>query len=219
MIFYFVYQDKDNLEKDIIRELQPPGLFLSHKYFYLKELPDIFGKIGYKPDILYHAGSGTRIEEYIDDIRDKQEHLTNYLCYDVPGDNEQTYQKYLHMRRSGLRPAPVYQYNGSLTFPEIERYIEHGEKVIALGTRGIPSTKAAGDWARLITWLYPETRFIYLGTGSKQILDHVDLYAATASTWIRSAGFGKPRHVPGGKKEKATYNMKELLNIPGGENQ
>lgn len=218
MEFYFCYSGKSSLETEVIRELQPGHLLLSHSYFKNKEIPLLYRELGYKPKIHYNAGNGSNIHSYMKDIEKKEDDLESYFTFDVQGDNSKTFFNFHDMQRSGFSPIPVFQYDIDEYY--LQQYMASGRTFIGLGgTKQMKSTKDISEWTSLLCWQYPEIDFHLLGSGSKTIINGADLHSATASTWIMAASYGRPKHIKGSgkaaKKERALYNMRELLHIPG----
>jgi hypothetical protein len=223
MKFYFVSSGrKSAVELEVIKDLQPKRILGSYHYFKNIKLADFFEEIGYKPDFVLDSGaysafnSGKVInqEKYNTYIKENEQHISWYICLDKLGDNEKSYEAYENMKKQGLSPVPVFHYMGDETF--LEKYIEQGEKTIALGgTVPIKSKPAVAEWVRMLGWQYPEVKFHLLGSSARVILDHCDIDSADAATWIIGAINGKPKHIPGNDKEsrkkRAKWNMKEIM--------
>jgi hypothetical protein len=227
MDYYFVYCGKSSIEREVISELQPERLLMSHHYFKNKDLAEVKAELGYEPTIFYdsgafsahNSGSPVDLDAYIQDIKSKEQHIEKYMCLDTLGDNHETFSMYARMIKEGLQPVPVFQYEPDLDLYYLDQYAERGEKFVALGgTVPIRNRNEVREWVKLLCWTYPEINFHLLGAASKNIIDHCDLKSADASSWILQAAFGKPRHIPGrsreAKKQRAKYLMQELLNIP-----
>lgn len=228
MDYYFVYCGKSSIETEVIQELKPPRLLLSHHYWKHKDLGEMKKEIGYDPIIFYdsgafsayNSGSPVDLDAYIKDIKSKEEHIFRYMTLDTLGDNEETFSMYARMIKAGLQPIPVYQYEREPDLYYLDQYRDRGEKYVCLGgTVPIRNRNEVRDWVKLLCWTYPEIDFHLLGSGSKSIIDHCDLKSADSASWIIGAGFGRPRGMFKGKgrdltKKRATYLMQELLQLP-----
>jgi hypothetical protein len=226
MEFYFVTSGKNETEINVIKELKPKRLIASFHYFKNIDLGEFIKLLGYKPKILLDSGaysawnSGKKIDldKYIDYIKRNKDHIWRYICLDKLGDNEQSYQTYLEMRKRGLKPVPVFHYLGDEKI--LEKYIEDKEEFIALGgTVPIKNKSEVAEWVKMICWMYPQSRFHLLGSSSRKILDHCDIESADSATWIIGAFMGNPKHIPGkdkeSKRKRAYYNMNELIKLYG----
>lgn len=208
-----------------MRIVKPPRLLLSYFYFRNKPLKQFVEKLGYQPEIMLDSGAysawtkgkGIALTDYIKYIDENKEYLSSYINLDVIGDNEMSYDYYEILKRKNYTPIPVV-HHGDDCEKWLEKYYQNGERFIALGgTVGIKSKQKVSDWARLLIWQYPNVNFHLLGSSSKKIIDHCDLYSCDSSTWFMQAIMGKPKHIKGtsrtSKIERATYNLKEELEI------
>jgi hypothetical protein len=223
MKFYFVVTGIGNkTEMAAVKALQPKNLMLSFHYWKNVSLKDFIEFIGYKPNIFldsvafsdFTKGIKTDPERYYRYIQDNRKHTTHYMALDKLGDNTASYESYLEMRKRGLNPIPVFHYLGDETI--LQKYIDDGNEYIALGgTVPIKSKAAVAEWVKMLAWLYPNTKFHLLGSASKKIIDHCDIYSADASTWIMSAIMGNPKHIGGkdvlAKATRAIFNMNKYI--------
>lgn len=226
MEFFFVSSGRNKQEMAAIKELKPPRLMCSYHYFKNIDIFEFFKELGYIPKVMLDSGaysawnSGKQIDldKYIEYIKRNEKYIWRYICLDKVGDTNASYEAWKEMKNRGLNPIPVFHYNGDEAI--LEKYIAAGEPLVALGgTVPIKNKYAVAEWARMLCWTYPETRFHLLGSASRKILDHCDLDSADAATWIIGAFMGQPKHIPGNKSEdkieRAKWNMKSTMEYYG----
>jgi hypothetical protein len=224
MDFYFVatHKSPNSPELRTIKECRPQHLLLSYFYFKNTDLEEYVRRIGYKPKILFDSGaysaytSGTEInlDKYIAYLKRNEKWIDRFICLDKLGDDQKSYDTYMAMRKAGLKPIPVFHYQGDERF--LESYIKDGARTIALGgTVPIKSKAVVAEWVRMLAWMYPEINFHLLGSSSKKILDHCDIGSADASTWYMMSIMGKPKHIPGkdanARFKRGVHNMKKIM--------
>lgn len=226
MKIFHVAVDSSSAETEVLRNVKPPRLLLSYFYFKNKPLKQYIEKIGYKPDEIlldsgaYSAwtkGKGIALTDYMKYIKENEEFISGYINLDVFGDNEMSYDYYKIMKRKGFSPIPVVQYGANEEY-WLKKYLDEGETYIALGgTVPIVNKAEVSTWVRLMCWQYPEVKFHLLGSSSRKILDHCDIYSVDSSTWFMNAIMGNPKHIKGtsreSKIERATYNIKKELEL------
>ncbi|MGD6894319.1 hypothetical protein [Bacillus infantis] len=225
MKIYHVAVDSSTAETEALKTVSPPHLLLSYFYFRNKSIKDFVTKIGYKPEIMLDSGAysawtkgrGIALTDYMKYITVNQEFISRYINLDVFGDNEMSFDYYCIMKRKGYSPVPVIQYGAD--FQEwLDRYYQFGERFIALGgTVPVKNKWEVSDWVRLLSWQYPEIDFHLLGSSSRKIIDHCDMYSCDSSTWFMQAVMGKPKHIKGtsrqAKIERAVYNLKQEVEL------
>lgn len=224
MKIYHVAVDSSTAELETLQEVKPPRLLLSYYYFRNKPLKDYIKRLGYTPEIIldsgaysaYTKGKGIALTDYMKYIEENKE-ISNYMNLDVFQDNEMSYDYYQIMKRKGFSPIPVIQYGDD--YQEwLDKYYYHGERFMALGgTVPIKNKWEVSEWVRLLSWQYPEVKFHLLGSSSRKILDHCDVYSVDSSTWFMMAIMGKPKHIKGtsrlAKMERAKFNLKKELTL------
>lgn len=227
MKYYFVYCGQSSIETEVIKEMQPPRLMLSHHYWKNKDLGEMKEQLGYDPEIFYDSGAFSaynsgkvvKMADYLADLERKKDHITKYMALDCLGDNWETFGAYEYMKKSDWDPVPVFQYEKQMDLTYLEKYVELGETFIALGgTVPINNRYEIREYVRLLCWQFPEVDFHLLGTGSKPIINSCDLASADASSWIIAATrYGRPEHIKGtsreARKKRAAWNMQDFLNI------
>jgi hypothetical protein len=182
-------------------------------------------RLCYVPEIMLDSGAysaftkgkGIALTDYMKYIENNNEYITRYMNLDVFGDNQMSYDYYEIMKRKGFSPVPVVQY-GEDYQEWLDKYRYNGEQFIALGgTVPIKNKKEVSEWVRLLSWQYPEINFHLLGSSSRKILDHCDVYSVDSSTWFMMAVMGKPNHIKGtsrlAKMERAKFNLKKELEL------
>lgn len=225
MKIYHVAVDSSRAETEVLQKVKPPNLLLSYFYFRNKSLREFINKIGYQPNIMldsgaysaWNKGKGIALTDYMNYIRDNKEYITYYINLDVFGDNELSYDYYQILKKKGFQPIPVVQY-GDDHKEWLTRYYEAGERYIALGgTVPIKNKWVVSEWIKILTWYYSDVKFHLLGSSSRKIIDHCDIYSCDSSTWFMMAINGYPRHIKGksrtAKIDRAISNIKDELDI------
>jgi hypothetical protein len=182
-------------------------------------------RLGYTPEIMLDSGAysawtkgkGIPLTDYMKYIDENKEYISCYMNLDVFGDNEISYDYYQIMKRKGYKPIPVVQY-GDDHMQWLEKYYQLGERFMALGgTVPIKSKWEVSEWVRLLAWQYPEVNFHLLGSSSRKIIDHCDMYSCDSSTWFMMAVMGKPKDIKGtsrqAKMERAKFNLRKELEL------
>lgn len=211
-------------------EAKPPKILVSYHYFKNRNLSEFIEQIGYKPEIMldsgayssYTKGKNIALLDYMAYIERNKDYITSYISLDAIGDSDITFAYYEIMKMKGFNPIPVYHYGSNQDY--LERYVELGERIIALGaTVFIKDKNEVATWIKFIKMQYQDIDFHLLGSSSKKIIDHCDIHSCDSSTWIMMAINGKPKHIPGtnrdSKRKRALWNMKdhmkyiELINV------
>jgi hypothetical protein len=221
--FYFVVTGASSVEFEVVREAKPPKILVSYHYFRNKPLNEFIEKIGYKPEIMldsgafssYSKGKNIALLDYMKYIEQNQEYISCYISLDAIGDPDITYWYYKIMKEKGFKPIPVYHYGSVQSY--LDKYIELGEKLIALGaTVFIKDKNEVSSWIRFIKMQYQEIDFHLLGSSSKRIIDYCDIHSCDSSTWIMMAMNGYPKDIKGkhreAKKKRALWNMRDHMN-------
>lgn len=136
---------------------------------------------------------------------------------DVFQDNQMSFDYFCILKKKGYNPIPVVQYGDDYT-EWLDKYYHLGERYMALGgTVPVKNKWEVSEWVRLLSWQYPEVYFHLLGSSSRKILDHCDVYSVDSSTWFMMAINGYPKHIPGtsrkSKIERATFNLKKEMEL------
>jgi hypothetical protein len=228
MKLFFVATGKSTAEIEAIKQVRPKRLLLSYFYFKNKPLQGYIDQIGYKPEILLDSGAysahtqgkGIALTDYMKYITDNQELISDYINLDVFADNELSFQYYKIMRMKGFSPVPVVHYGQDDEF-WLQRYLDEGEKHIALGgTVPVKDKNQVSEWVRLLTWMNPGIKFHLLGSSSKKIINHCDLYSVDSSTWFMMAVHGFPKHINGrdrkAKIQRAAWQLEKQMNLERG---
>jgi hypothetical protein len=208
-----------------LKEVKPPRLLLSYFYFKNKPLKNYVEQLGYKPEIMLDSGAysawtkgkGIALTDYMKYIEENKEYIYCYMNLDVFGDNQMSYDYYLILKKKGFSPVPVVQY-GDDHQDWLDKYYQQGERFMALGgTVPIKNKWEVSDYVRLLSWQYPEINFHLLGSSSRKIIDHCDMYSCDSSTWFMMAINGYPKHIPGtsrlAKLERAKFNLKKEMDL------
>jgi hypothetical protein len=116
--------------------------------------------------------------------------LFSYPCLDVIGDPDVTWTGYRRMRRDGLAPLPVYHYGSPLV--HLRRYLDAGERYIALG--GLVG-KRGPDVTRWIIACFQAAQpygAVFHGFGRTRAADLAAFpwYSVDSSNLTRGARFG-----------------------------
>jgi hypothetical protein len=218
---YFVYTGQSSAEKEVLSEVQPDKVLVSYFYSKSKTLEVMFSELGYFPKDLildsgaysaWNKGREISLEKYMKYIEDNK--VKKYISLDVINDNgELSRINYEVMRSKGFDPIPVFHIGDELKHLH---YYAQTKSLIALGgTAKMRSKPKVREWVKEVISLYPSHSFHLLGSSSKQITDHVNLFSCDSSTWIMNAINGKPKHIKGktreSKIERAIYNMRKAL--------
>ncbi|MGF6951891.1 hypothetical protein QF028_004396 [Neobacillus sp. B4I6] len=223
MKIYHVAVDSSTAELEALHQVKPPRLLLSYYYFRNKPLKDYVERLGYTPEIMLDSGAysaftkgkGIALTDYMNYIEENKEYIHHYFSLDVIGDSQMSYRYWQIMKEKGLNPIPVFHYKSHEMFLELYRnqtdYIGLGETVPEKDKNKV------SEWVRLLSWQYPEIKFHLLGSSSRKILDHCDIYSVDSSTWFMMAINGYPKHIKGksraSKIERAVFNLKEELEL------
>jgi hypothetical protein len=225
MKIYHVAVDSSTAELEALKEVKPPRLLLSYFYFKNKTLKDYVEKLGYKPEIMLDSGAysawtkgkGIALTDYMRYLNKNKEYIHHYVNLDVFGDNEMSYDYYKILKRKGYHPIPVVQYGQDDEY-WLQKYYDNGEKFIALGgTVPIKNKWEVSNWVRLLSWQYPDINFHLLGSSSRKIIDHCDMYSCDSSTWFMQAVMGTPKHIKGKTREakikRAIFNLRKEVDL------
>lgn len=223
MKIYHVAVDSSTAELEALQEVKPPRLLLSYFYFRNKPLKEYVERLGYTPEIMLDSGAysawtkgkGIALTDYMKYIEENKEYISNYFSLDVIGDSQMSYRYWQIMKEKGYKPIPVFHYNSHEMFLELYR---NQTDFIGLGETVPEKDKnKVSEWVRLLSWQYPEVRFHLLGSSSRKIIDHCDMYSCDSSTWFMMAINGYPKHIKGtsriAKIERAKFNLLKELEL------
>ncbi len=134
------------------------------------------------------------IDTYIEYIRKNQHLLTTYANLDIVNDGEASYQNWLHMRKAGLDPMPVYHAETD------EKYLKHYLKeshYIAIGAIAAMTTSKRLENLDYIWFNYlvddklmPTHKFHGFGLTSLKILFRYPWYSVDSTSWVAFSRFG-----------------------------
>lgn len=226
MRIYHVATGSTSAETEAIRRAKPPYLLLSYYYFRNKSLKDFIEKLGYKPEeVMLDSGAysawtkekGIALTDYIKFIENNKNYISCFLNLDVVQDNEMSFDYFCILKKKGYSPIPVVQYEEDYE-KWFKKYYDLGERFIALGGTVLVKSKSdVSNWVRILTWQFPEVKIHLLGSSSRRIIDHCDLFSCDSSTWYMQAVNGRPYHIKGHSKEKkiqrAVFNIQQEMNL------
>lgn len=204
---YHVAVDSSTAELEVLQQVKPPRLLLSYFYFKNKPLGEYIERLGYKPEIILDSGAysawtkgkGIPLTDYLRYIKENRECVQEYFSLDVVEDSLMSYRYWQIMKEKGFNPIPVYHYG------EDEKMLQlYANQTNYIGLGGtVPEKNKAevANWARMITWQYPEIKFHLLGSSSGKIIDTCDLESTDSSSWFMQAVMGKPEHIKGKTRE------------------
>lgn len=211
-------------ELTVIRDVRPPYILCSYWYFKNKRLSDLCDYLGYKPHILLDSGAYSaftkgktvNVLDYIAYIQRNSDYIQRYISLDVIGDAHLTWMFYDIMKYHKLNPIPVYHYGDSLD--SLHRYVECGERTIALGaTVPIKNKALVADWCAELKGQFPTVDFHLLGSCSKKVISCGALSSCDASSWYMMAVNGFPKSIVGRSKcakiERAKYQMQQMMGL------
>jgi hypothetical protein len=223
MKLYHVAVDSSTAELEVLRDLKPPRLLLSYFYFRNKPLKEYVERLGYQPEILLDSGAysawtkgkGIALTDYLKFLDENASLVSAYFSLDVIQDSHLSYRYWQIMKEKGYNPIPVYHYGEDEK--HLQRYTNQTDYIGLGGTVPIGSKSEVADWARMITWQYPEIKFHLLGSSSDKIINTCDLESIDSSTWFMQAVMGKPKQIKGTTREakikRAKHNLKRELEI------
>jgi hypothetical protein len=218
---YFVAVPK-TADLEVIKALKPPRLLLSYYHWKNKSLEELFKELGYKPKIMwdsgawtaYNTGKNIALIDFMKSLYDNHRYIDEFISLDVIGDPLMSKMYYDILVHYGLYPIPVYHYGDEQEY--LDYYVSKGNRYIALGgTAGMRSKPTVAKWAKNICEQYPTIKFHLLGSSSKQITDHCNLFSCDSSTWIMQATMGYPKEIKGttrtAKIERAKWQMNKFM--------
>lgn len=223
MKIFHVAVDSSTAELEALQEVKPPRLLLSYYYFRNKPLKDYLERLGYKPEIIldsgawsaFSKGKGIALTDYMRYIEENKEWINMFFSLDVMNDSQLSYRYWQIMRERGFKAIPVYHYGSPEMF--LDLYANQTDFIGLGGTVPIKDKNAVSEWVRMISWQYPEVKFHLLGSSSRKILDHCDIYSVDSSTWFMMAINGKPQEIKGNSREmkiqRAIHNLKKELEL------
>lgn len=219
---YYVYTGKSTAEFNVVKDLNPPRLLISYYYFRRKSMKSFIETLGYTPEIMldsgawsaFSCGKDIRITDYMKYIAENTDYIRYYISLDVIGDSSATYSNYIHIKKEGFNPIPVFHFQDD--FSLLNQYVDMGVTYIALGgTVPVKSKNKVARWINSILFEYPGLHFHVLGSSSSRIVDNCNIYSCDSTTWFMSAINGHVPHMPGFSREdkikRATYLMQGSL--------
>lgn len=225
MKIYHVAVDSSTAELEALKEVKPPRLLLSYFYFKNKPLKNYVERLAYKPEFLidsgayssYTKGRGIALTDYMKYIDENKEYITHYMNLDVFQDNQMSFDYFCILKKKGYSPIPVVQY-GDDHMEWLEKYYHLGERYMALGgTVPIKNKWEVSAYVRMLAWQYQDVKFHLLGSSSRKIIDHCDMYSCDSSTWFMMAINGYPKQIKGtsrkAKIERAVFNLKREVEL------
>lgn len=220
MDLYFVCTN-DKVEKEAIRNVQPERILMSYHYLKKAPLKRIVEELGYQPKIMLDSGAfsywtkgkNVSIIDYMKYIKENEEYITEYMALDVMDNPNISIKYYEIMKMEGFNPIPVYHYGDDESY--LQRYVDDGNTYIALGkTVPIKNKNVVKNWVNDLIEKYPNVKFHLLGSSGKIITRNTRIHSVDASTWIRRAIIGFPRHIQGTdrdtKRLRAEWQIREI---------
>jgi hypothetical protein len=145
----------------------------------------------------WRLGVPINLDEYCDFLIANRDWIWNYVSLDVinPGRPEEAAamgrENYLHMRRRGLSPIPVFHAGESVDW--LYRMVDDGATYIGLSASSIVSRAAVDDWyafafGHLCTaGGLPIVKTHAFGEGRESSLRQFPWYSADSASWIYAA--------------------------------
>lgn len=218
---YFVCSYKKT-EKEALKNVKPDNILVSYHYFKSVKLEKFIKELGYKPNIFLDSGAfsaftkgkNVSIIDYMNYIEENKDYIDHYMMLDVMNDADISIKYYEIMKMKGLNPVPVYHYGDDERY--LQYYIDNGEKFIALGkTVPIKKKTLVVEWINELMDKYKGIDFHLLGSSSKIITTNTNIHSMDASSWIRRASIGHPRHIIGEGNEarilRAEYQLRKIM--------
>jgi hypothetical protein len=178
---------------------QPPKILCSFHYFRKDDLSEFQTLSAGRAMIMGDSGAFSALsvgapisyQQYTDWVRRWRSVLFSYPALDVIGNPEATWTGYRRMRRDGLAPLPVYHYGSPMSW--LRRYLDAGEKYIALG--GLVG-KSGPDVKRWLVACFQAAQpygAVYHGFGRTRMDDLRDFpwYSVDSSSFAAPARYGR----------------------------
>jgi hypothetical protein len=166
----------------------------------------------------FTTGKVIRVEDYGGwalAFKKKWEPLVRSLHFfnlDVVGDEVASDKNLKQLEAMGLRPVPIFTYNGSIQY--LKQYLKDYD-YLALGGLVGRSTKGQDAWVeycfKFVVQRYKETgvmpRVHLLGVTKQQLLEKYPTYSCDSSSWVKCLRFGGGDAI--GKKKIPRYKESE----------
>ena len=178
---------------------QPPKVLCSVHYYRKDSLTDLYQQGHGRTMIMGDSGAFSAMsvgapisyQQYTDWLRRWQPVLFCYPTLDVIGDPDATWDAYRRMKRDGLTPLPVVHFRTPMN--HLRRYLDAGEKYIALGGLVGSTGKDAKQW---IIRCFREAQpygAVFHGFGRTRMDDLRDFpwYSVDSSTFGAPARYGR----------------------------
>lgn len=209
-------------EIEVIRKVRPPRLLCSYWYFKNKPMAEFCEDLGYRPEILLDSGAysaftkgkNVNVLDYIQYIKDNQDHITRYISLDVIGNQKATLLLWWLMQDMDLQPVPVVHYGDAMC--TLDYYLEKGARLVALGgTVPLHDKRVVAAWCVGVKQRCPDADLHLLGSSSQKIIDCGAVSSCDSSAWYAMAVNGKPQSIPGKTKQskiaRAEANMIRIM--------
>lgn len=181
------------------RTPEPAKILCSFHYFRTDNIGEFYERGDGKTMIMGDSGAfsaqsvGAPIayQQYADWIRRHRAVLFSYPALDVIGDAEATWNNYRRMKRDSLQPLPVYHFRTSMDY--LKRYLDAGERYIALGGMVGSYGKDSKQW--IIRCFQEAEKYgaVFHGFGRTRMDDLRDFpwYSVDSSSFAAPARYGR----------------------------
>ena len=143
----------------------------------------------------FTQGVNIDIQEYIDFIKNHQEHLTVYANLDVIGSPEGTWKNQRRMEKAGLMPLPCFHYGEDPKW--LKMYLSRGYEYIALGGMVPISTPDLKIWLDDIWKNYltdaegmPIIKVHGFGLTSNSLMRRYPWWSVDSTSWVMTGRMG-----------------------------
>jgi hypothetical protein len=159
----------------------------------------------------WSKGAPIDINEYIQFIKQYEEHIDHYSVLDDITDPQQTFANQQIMEDAGLKPVPCFHYNEPITY--LIHYLEH-YKFISLGGMVPIATPALRTWLDFIFSRYvcgedgmPRVKIHGFGMTSHGLMIRYPWWSVDSTSWVMTGRHGAI-YVPKSKDEKYDYTRR-----------
>lgn len=172
----------------------------------------------------WRLGKPINIDEYCDYLLANRSWITTYVCLDVinPDDPEAaaaaSWENFLHMRKRGLDPMPVYHVKEDVSW--LFRMLDAGCKYIGLSASSLVSRNQVDDWYAL-AWQHlvtrdgsPVVKCHAFGEGRADSLIKFPWYSADTTSWIYSSQRAAIAMLPGGRRVGVRNDKASISSAP-----
>lgn len=174
----------------------------------------------------YTLGTIIKIEDYITYIHKNNKYIAQYANLDVIGNEKKTYENYLEMKKSGLKPIPVFHQFENNKY--LHKYLEDTDYIALGGMVGYQPVKLIPflDTCYSIIKNYGQKKIHGFGISSIRLWERYPFYSCDSTSWIVGSMFAKiiqfkNRHFIGSMKTKmrnkgkmSVIGLKTLITKP-----